>query len=145
MCKMPRLVLGRKHATTQQIRKPRREPLGNLPNLLRSEALVPTQAVRQQSPGVDGGSASPHWGSKCACVPACAHCAEIPLFPHPAVLCAITQTPSHPQQVIQPRPTTRSLPVTPTGLPPVCQGASLTLPTLSFLHLEGPAAGWSQR
>lgn len=104
---------------------------------------MPTQAVRQQSPGVDGGRASPLWGSNCACVPACALCMVIPLFPHPVVLCAISQTPSHPQRVIQPLPTTRSLPFTPTRASSPPPGASLTalLPTLSFLHLEGACGG----
>lgn len=70
-------------------------------------------------------------------------CIKIALFPDPVVLCAITQTLSHPQWVIQQLPTTRSLPVKPTRASSSPPGASppALLPKLSFLHLEG-VCGW---
>lgn len=54
-------------APTQQIRKWRPEGICPTCRLLRSEVPEPNQAVRQQSPGVEGGRASPLRGSERAC------------------------------------------------------------------------------
>lgn len=77
----------------------------------------------------------------CVGVRACANRTEIPLLPHPhphPKFSAQTPRPTLPQEVIQPLPTSHSLPVTPTrassfwlrGLP------AALLPTLSLQHLE---------